>query len=104
METLRIGNPGNRCTGYHAIVQAIASAASGRAETPPAAPADDDYIGRSVVRPQTARLVAGRGTYTDDVAVSRLLHAAFVRSPHAHARIVSIDTAEAAALPGWWRW
>ena len=95
-----IGGNYCRCTGYHAIVQAIASAASGRAETPPAAPADDDYIGRSVVRPQTARLVAGRGTYTDDVAVSRLLHAAFVRSPHAHARIVSIDTVEAAALPG----
>src|SRR6185436_18643396 len=69
----------------------------GRAE---AASADGGYVGRSVVRPQTARLVAGRGTYTDDVAVTRLLHAAFVRSPHAHARIARIDTAEAAALPG----
>ena len=38
--------------------------------------------------------------YTDDVVIPRLLHAAFVRSPHAHARIVAIDTAEAAALPG----
>ena len=67
---------------------------------PSAASGEGGYIGRSVVRPQTARLVAGRGTYTDDVAVPRLLHAAFVRSPHAHARIAAIDTAEAAALPG----
>ena len=66
----------------------------------PAAPGNGSYIGRSVVRPQTARLVAGRGTYTDDVVIPRLLHAAFVRSPHAHARIAAIDTAEAAALPG----
>jgi len=102
--TVREAIGGNycRCTGYHAIVQAILNAAaSGR--TPPAtspAPAGGDYIGRSVVRPQTARLVAGRGTYTDDVAVPRLLHAAFVRSPHAHARIAAIDTTEAAALAG----
>ncbi len=96
-----IGGNYCRCTGYHAIVQAILGAARGRpAPAPDAAPVNDAYIGRSVIRPQTARLVAGRGTYTDDVAVSRLLHAAFVRSPHAHARIAQIDTSEAAALPG----
>ncbi len=91
-----------RCTGYHAIVQAIARAAELRAGATvlPADPGDGGYIGRSVIRPQTARLVAGRGMYTDDVVVPRLAHAAFVRSPHAHARIVSIDTAEAVALPG----
>ncbi|HMB37135.1 MAG TPA: molybdopterin cofactor-binding domain-containing protein, partial [Methylomirabilota bacterium] len=58
------------------------------------------YIGESVVRPQTARLLAGRGVFTDDVILPRLLHVAFLRSPHAHARIVAIDTAEATALPG----
>ena len=91
-----------RCTGYHAIVQAVLRAADRRGGAPavPAASEDGGYIGRSVVRPQTARLVAGRGTYTDDVAVPRLLHVAFVRSPHAHARIAAIATAEAAALPG----
>jgi carbon-monoxide dehydrogenase large subunit len=90
-----------RCTGYHAIVQAIARAAELRAGATvlPADPGDGGYIGRSVIRPQTARLVAGRGMYTDDVVVPRLAHAAFVRSPYAHARIVSIDTAEAVALP-----
>jgi carbon-monoxide dehydrogenase large subunit len=90
-----------RCTGYHAIVQAVVRAAERRATAAPApADADGGYIGRAVLRPQTARLVAGRGTYTDDIALPRLSHAAFVRSPHAHARIVAIDTAEAAALSG----
>jgi len=98
-----IGGNYCRCTGYHAIVQAVLGAArsrSAKAAAPAAVPDNGEYIGVSVVRPQTARLVAGRGTYTDDVAVSRLLHAAFVRSPHAHARITAIDTAAAAALPG----
>ena len=91
-----------RCTGYHAIVAAIARASRTQTVKAPAAPAahDASYIGRSVVRPQTARLVAGRGTFTDDVVVPRMAHVAFVRSPHAHARIVSIDSADAKALPG----
>ena len=58
------------------------------------------YIGESVVRPQTARLLAGRGVFTDDVTLPRILHVAFVRSPHAHARIASIDATQARALPG----
>jgi carbon-monoxide dehydrogenase large subunit len=90
-----------RCTGYHAIVRAISRAA---AMTPGAVTApgagEEGYIGRSVVRPQTARLVAGRGTFTDDIKLPHMLHAAFVRSPHAHARILGIETAEAAAAEG----
>ena len=58
------------------------------------------FIGQSVPRPQTARLLAGRGVFTDDVKLPRMLHVAFVRSPHAHARIVSIDAAEARAVLG----
>ena len=58
------------------------------------------YIGESVVRPQTTRLLAGRGVFTDDVVLPRMLHVAFVRSPHAHPRIASIDAAGARALPG----
>jgi aerobic carbon-monoxide dehydrogenase large subunit len=57
-------------------------------------------IGRHEPRREDARLVTGRGRYIDDIAVPGALHACFVRSPHAHARIVSIDTAEALAMPG----
>ncbi len=92
-----------RCTGYHAIVRAIERAAEvrrGGARPGGGALGGDGYIGRPVVRPQTARLVAGRGLYTDDLVLPHLAHVAFVRSPHAHARIVAIDTTEAASLPG----
>ena len=60
----------------------------------------NSYIGRSVPRPDARRLTHGRGTFVDDIVLPRMVHAAFVRSPHAHARIVSIDTAAAEAAPG----
>jgi carbon-monoxide dehydrogenase large subunit len=64
------------------------------------AAAEGRIIGTSVPRREIRRLARGRGRYTDDIEVPRMLHAAFVRSPHAHARILSIDAAEAAAMPG----
>jgi carbon-monoxide dehydrogenase large subunit len=60
----------------------------------------NSYIGRSVPRPNLPKLVQGRATYTDDVQPPRLVHAAFLRSPHAHARIVSVDTAAAMQVAG----
>jgi carbon-monoxide dehydrogenase large subunit len=57
-------------------------------------------VGAPTPRPRAKRLVAGRGKYADDLAFPRLLHAAFVRSPHAHARIVSIDVRGALEAPG----
>ncbi len=60
----------------------------------------NSYIGRSVPRPNVPKLVQGRATYTDDVVLPRMLHAAFLRSPHAHARIVSVDAAAAMQVPG----
>lgn len=60
----------------------------------------NSYIGRSMPRPNVPKLVQGRATYTDDVVLPRMLHAAFLRSPHAHARILSIETAAALATPG----
>jgi aerobic carbon-monoxide dehydrogenase large subunit len=60
----------------------------------------NSYIGRSVPRPNAARLVEGRGRYVDDVVLPRMLHVAFVRSPHAHARIRRIDLAAAKAVKG----
>ncbi|MGH2403964.1 MAG: molybdopterin cofactor-binding domain-containing protein, partial [bacterium] len=58
------------------------------------------WFGERVTRNEDPRLLAGRGTYVDDIQPPRLLHAAFVRSPHAHARIIRIDTAQTKALPG----
>ncbi len=49
------------------------------------------YIGQDVPRPNAKRLLAGRGQYVDDIRLPRELHAAFVRSPHAHAKIVHIN-------------
>jgi len=60
----------------------------------------NSYIGRSVPRPNVPKLVQGRATYTDDVTLPRMLHAAFLRSPHAHAKISAIDTARAKSVPG----
>ncbi len=60
----------------------------------------NSYIGRSVPRPNARRIVEGRASYTDDVVLPRMVHAVFVRSPYAHARIRKIDTAAAAAAPG----
>jgi carbon-monoxide dehydrogenase large subunit len=56
--------------------------------------------GKQVQRVEDPALLAGKGLFTDDVAPAALLHAAFVRSPHAHARIVSIDTGSAKSMPG----
>src|ERR1044071_2481008 len=60
----------------------------------------NSYIGRSVPRPNLARLTQGRGQYVSDVVLPRMVHVAFVRSPHAHARIVKIETAAARKAPG----
>ncbi len=60
----------------------------------------NSYIGRSVPRPNLARLTQGRGQYVSDVTLPRMAHVAFVRSPYAHARITAIDTASAKTAPG----
>jgi len=60
----------------------------------------NSYIGRSVPRPNLARLTQGRGQFVSDLTLPRMAHVAFLRSPHAHARIVSIDTVAAQQTPG----
>jgi aerobic carbon-monoxide dehydrogenase large subunit len=57
-------------------------------------------IGQSVLRKEDARFLTGTGQYTDDVSMPRQTHAYFLRSPHAHAAIRSIDVVKAKALPG----
>src|ERR1700684_4315704 len=60
----------------------------------------NSYIGRSVPRPNLARLTQGRGQYVTDVVLPRMVHVAYLRSPHAHARIKDIATADAKKAPG----
>jgi len=60
----------------------------------------NSYIGRSIPRPNARKLVEGRGQYVDDLLLPRMVHVAFVRSPHAHARIGRIDASAALKLPG----
>jgi carbon-monoxide dehydrogenase large subunit len=58
------------------------------------------YAGTRVPRVEDTRLLTGHGTYVDDIVRPGMLHACFVRSPFAHARINSIDASAALALPG----
>ncbi len=58
------------------------------------------WLGKSVKRKEDDRFIAGRGNYIEDVKLPAMLHMAILRSPYAHARITSIDTSAATALPG----
>jgi carbon-monoxide dehydrogenase large subunit len=57
-------------------------------------------VGHSVKRKEDARFIRGKGQYFDDITLPGMLHMEILRSPYAHARLKSIDTATAAALPG----
>jgi aerobic carbon-monoxide dehydrogenase large subunit len=57
-------------------------------------------IGARIPRRELRRLLRGHGRYVDDIRLPRMLHICFVRSPHAHAKIVSIDTQAAQDMPG----
>jgi carbon-monoxide dehydrogenase large subunit len=58
------------------------------------------WVGQSLRRKEDPRLITGRATYVDDITLPGQLWAAIVRSPEAHANVVSIDTSAALALPG----
>jgi CO/xanthine dehydrogenase Mo-binding subunit/aerobic-type carbon monoxide dehydrogenase small subunit (CoxS/CutS family) len=84
-----------RCTGYRAVADAL----DGRVTT--GLPASGPALGAPAPAPASARIVRGAETYTlDGPTPDDLAHLVVVRSPHAHARIVAIDTAAALALPG----
>jgi CO/xanthine dehydrogenase Mo-binding subunit/aerobic-type carbon monoxide dehydrogenase small subunit (CoxS/CutS family) len=91
-----------RCTGYQAIVDAIEDVVARRngRDAPEPLTETRALIGASRPRQNAARLTEGRGTYTDDIALPNMAHVFFLRSPHAHARIVSIDVGAARAAPG----
>ena len=60
----------------------------------------DTGIGARVLRKEDHRFITGKGNFTDDINLKDQTHAHFVRSPHAHATIKSIDTAKAKKMPG----
>src|SRR4029453_17277376 len=73
--------------------------AMGRDRVPPV-PAPAGYIGARVNRGDDPRLLTGRGRYVDDLTLPRMVHVAFVRSGHAHARLARVDLDAARRLPG----
>ena len=62
--------------------------------------AAERYTGASIKRSEDPRILTGRGRYVDDIKLPGMLHAAFARSPMAHARVLSVDASAARALPG----
>ena len=83
-----------RCTGYRSIVDAL----HGKSNI------EEDVAGKALgarlPNPYTDAILTGKAHYTMDIAIEGLLHMKVLRSPHAHARITSIDKREALALPG----
>src|SRR5438270_808076 len=61
---------------------------------------DARLFGKSIKRREDPRFITGKGNYTDDLKLAGMTYAAFVRSPHAHAKIRKIDVAKASAHPG----
>ena len=68
--------------------------------TKPSTETQTGYIGASTPRAGAKRLLQGRGTYLDDMRLPRLAHVVFVRSPHAHAKVVSLNLQAARRQPG----
>ena len=83
-----------RCTGYRAIEDAV------RGVKHTEEPAAGQAVGRSLGAPAGPQVVTGTARYTFDIEVEGLLQMKLLRSPHPHARIVSIDTAAALRVPG----
>ncbi|XVQ10894.1 molybdopterin-dependent oxidoreductase [Spirillospora sp. CA-255316] len=83
-----------RCTGYRAIEDAV----HGIAHTEDSS--EEGPCGRNLPAPAGPEVVTGKARFTLDVALDGLLHLKLLRSPHAHARIISIDTSAARAVPG----
>ena len=83
-----------RCTGYRAIGDAVAGLSHVQAPLAGAA------AGANVASPAGRAIMTGAARYTMDVAMPGLLHMKLLRSPHAHARILAIDTRAALGAPG----
>ncbi|MDP6454145.1 MAG: molybdopterin-dependent oxidoreductase [SAR202 cluster bacterium] len=86
-----------RCTGYASIIDAVDRAANANGNgLPPAKPTPWEPRWRT----DATDKALGRAEYAADLMMPEMLHAAVLRSPHAHAELVSVDTSRAEALPG----
>ena len=83
-----------RCTGYRSIVDALHGKSNIEEDVAGKA------LGASLPNPFTDAILTGQARYTMDIAIDGLLHMKVLRSPHAHARIKSIDKKKALAIPG----
>jgi len=91
-----------RCTGYLKIVEAIQAGLGfgAPAARPESRTGALSVVGRSVTRSDALEKVTGRARYVTDLELPGMAHAALLRSPYPHARIVRIDTGRARAVPG----
>ncbi len=93
-----------RCTGYTRILDAVKNYQQHEGDAEPEIENHDDetrsVVGRSVPRSDVPAKVTGRAIYTEDLVLPNILYGRLLGSPHAHAKVLSIDTSKAEALPG----